>query len=122
MESLSTYLQIVKLDLSRDGSTVRNLLFESLTGPSVQDQHLLSQLADVIGARKSSVYAGAVRRSKLETEQKLVPIVSRLQRQSPHGQNVISNQWKIEAVGFFETEAISDVLKGHNNVFRVSFN
>ena len=58
---------------------------------------------------------------KLDEERKLVPLVSRLQRKSPEGQNIISTQWKVEAIGFFEPEVISDVLKGHNNVFKVSF-
>ena len=80
---------------------------------------MLSQLADAIGARKPSILTGACRRSKLESDQKLVPLVARLQRKSPEGMHVISTQWKVEAVGFFETDVISEVLKGHNHVYKV---
>ena len=121
MRSLSEFLNILKRDSTRDGVVVRKLLFESLTGSSVRDLNLLSQLAVAIGARKRSILAGACRRSKLETDHKLVPIVARLQRKSPEGKHVISTQWKLEVVGFFETDAISEVLKGHNHVYKVGY-
>ena len=110
---------MLKRDSSRNGVVARQLLFESLTGSSVRDANLLTELSKKICARQATIWTSAQSRSKIDNVQKLVPFVCRIQRKSPEGQNVISIEWKMKAVGFFELDAVSDVLKGHNNVLKV---
>ena len=110
---------MLKADLSRNGTITRHLLFLSVTGSSVRDRNMLSKLAGVLGTSKASITTGSHRRTKLDNDQELVPIVSRLHRKSPGGQNVISDEWMIQAYSFFETENVSDVVKGTNNVYKV---
>ena len=119
LSSIKDYLSILKPDLRRDVSLVKKLLFESLTGPKVRDNNLLSSLAAAIGGRKKSIIESSARRVKLELSTKMLPIVSRLIRKAPEGEKYISNQWKAEAYGFYESHLISDVIKGVNNVFKV---
>ena len=113
-------MSILKMDSSRDGVVARKCLFESLTGPSVREANMLSVLAEKIGARKGSILTSAKNREKVENDMKLVPFTSRLQRKPPEGHNVISTEWQVQAWGFFDSEVVSDVVKGHTNVHKVS--
>ena len=117
--SLKHYLNMLKSDFGRDVSVIKKLLFESLTGPMVRDNNLMTSLAEKIGARKNSIFNSALRRVKLEADNLVLPIVSRLQRKCPDGDRYISNQWKAEAYGLYESHLISDVIKGVNNVYKV---
>ena len=119
LSSIRDYLKILKPDLRRDVTLVRKLLYESLTGPKVRDNNLLSSLAEAIGARKNSIFDSSSRRVKLEINTKMLPIVSRLIRKAPEGEKYISNQWKAEAYSLYESHLLSDVIKGVNNVFKV---
>ena len=113
-------MAILKSDLSRDVGLVRKLVFESLAGPQIRENNLLTRLSEAIGGRRNSIFESADRRVKLETDSKMVPIVARLQRKRPEGGNSISNQWKVEAFGFYDSHVVSDVMKGVNNVHKVS--
>ena len=120
LKSIAEYHEMLKLDSSRNGFAARQLLFESLTGSSVRDSNLISELSGTIRVRKTTLLTSAKSRSKMDNDHhQLVPFVSRIQRKSPEGQNVISIEWKMKAVMFFELDAVSDVLKGHNNVHKV---
>ena len=119
LDSLKDYQDILKGDFSRNGVVARKCLYESLTGKSVRESGCLSALADVIGARKTSIYLSAKNREKLESDSKIVPFLSRLQRKPPVGQNIVSQEWQIKAWGFFDSEVVSEVVKGHNNVLKV---
>ena len=99
----------------------RKLFLEGITGSDVWENNFLSNLADYIGARKHSVIDSSKNRLKIENDQKLIPIISRLERKTPDGEKIISIEWKVKAVAFFETDEISEILKGHNNVFKVKF-
>ena len=121
LESLKQYYTILKQDSTREGIVARKLFLECITGSDVCNNNFLSHLADYMGARKHSVIDSSKNRLKVETNQKLIPIVTRLERKTPDGKKIISIEWKVKAVAFFETDEISDVLKGHNNVFKVKF-
>ena len=97
----------------------RKIILESITGSDVSENNFLTHLSEFMGVRKESVIEGSKNRSKIESMKKLIPIVSRLERKSPEGVKFISIEWKVKAVAFFETDEISEILKGHNNVFKV---
>ena len=119
LSSIKQYLNILKPDLGRDVTVIKKLIFESLTGPMVRDNNLMTSLAEKIGARRNSLYDSAAKRVKLESDNRVLPIISRLQRKSPEGDKYISNQWKAEAYALYEDHLISDVVKGVNNVHKV---
>ena len=119
MKSLTQYYEILKKDKTRDGSVSRKVFLDSITGEDVQSNNLLSKLAELIGVRKPTIRSSAKVRSKLDSDHKVIPIVTRMQRKSPQGKGFISTEWKLKAIGFYESDAISDVLKGHNNVYKV---
>ena len=89
--------------MNRDGIVARKLMYEVLTGPPVRGAKLLTVLSEKIGARKASILACAKNRTKMDSDHKLVPFVSRIQRKSPEGNKVISIEWKIRVVEFFES-------------------
>ena len=120
MNSLEKYYKLMKTDLSRSGALSRQMCLESLTGSDIQNNNLLKCLADRIGARKESVLNSAKRRVKMESDQKLIPIVTRMQRKKPEGDGFLTQEWILKAVQFYELDSTSDVLKGHCNVFKVS--
>ena len=99
----------------------RKLLLEGITGSDLRENNLLSQIAEYIGARKESILDSSKDRTTVENNHKLIPIVARLERKSPEGTNIISIEWKIKCVAFYETDGVSDILKGHNNVFKVNY-
>ena len=117
--SLRKYYSILKQNLSREGVLARKIILESITGSDVSENNFLTHLSEFMGVRKESVIEGSKNRSKIESMKKLIPIVSRLERKSPEGVKFISIEWKVKAVAFFETDEISEILKGHNNVFKV---
>ena len=119
LESIKKFYNILKQDHSRNGVVGRKFLLESASGADVCDKNLLSQLSEFMGARKQTVLDCAKSRNKLDDGQKLLPMLSRLQRKTPDGLGIISVEWKIHAVSFYEQDVISDIQKGHNNVHKV---
>ena len=117
--SLRKYYTILQTDLTRQGIVTRKLFLESVTGSDVCSQNLLSSIADYIGARKHSVIESSKQRKKIEKNAELTPIIQRLKRKNPEGTKIVSVVWEIKAVAFYESEELSDVCKGHHNVFKV---
>ena len=117
--SLKDYFEIIKCDLTRNAVVSRKVVLDSITGVTVRENNQLTNLAEFIGVRKPSVLISAKDRFNLESEQKLIPIVNRIQRKSPQGDSFLSTEWKLSAISFYENDAISDILKGHNNVHKV---
>ena len=75
-------------------------------------------MADTIGARLSTVTEEARKREVLEEKRTLIPYLNVLSRKSPEGARIVSDDEKYDVINFYESEIISDVLKGHNNVFK----
>ena len=121
LKSLKVYYEILKKDLTRDGVVSRKMFLESISGADVQSNQLLTSLAKLVGIRKRTLTASSNDRIKIESEQKLVPILTRIQRKSPEGVGFISLDWILKATTFYESDLISDILKGHNNVHKVKF-
>ena len=121
MHSIKDYLVLLKSDLGREAGLNKKILFESLAGLEIRENNLLTRLAEEIGARKNSLFESAMRRVQMESDSKVLPIVSRLQRKSPMGDKFISNQWKVEAFGLYDSHLVSDVVKGVTNVHKVHF-
>lgn len=119
LESLRKYYTILQTDLTRQGIVTRKLFLESVTGSDVCSQNLLSSIADYIGARKHSVIESSKHREKIEKNAELTPIIKRLKRKNPEGTKIVSVVWEIKAVAFYESAELSDVCKGHHNVFKV---
>ena len=121
MQSISDYLGILKQDSSRNGVVAKKCFYESVKGSTIRDNNMLSELADRIGARKGTLLASAKERLKMDDNKELVPFASRLRRKRPEGQKVVSTEWQIRAWEFYESEEISEVVKGHTNVMKVFF-
>ena len=109
----------MKQNQTREGILSRKLVLESITGSDICDNKFLSQIAEYVGARKGLVLDSSKKRAQTESNEKLLPFLSRLQRKRPEGENIISLEWQLQAVALYESEAISDVCKGHNNVVKV---
>ena len=56
-------------------------------------------------------------RLALEKKGELIPLVEKLARKSPEGDNIISTEWKIKAGQFYEL--VSEVVKGHHSTYKV---
>ena len=78
---------------------------------------MLSSIADYLGARKHSVIDSSKHREKVGKNAELTPIIRRLKRKNPEGTRLISVAWEIKVVAFYESAELSDVCKGHHNVF-----
>ena len=120
LKSLTVYYEILIKDQTREGVVARKMFLEGISGADVQSKQLLSSLAKLVGIRKNSILKSAKDRNKIECDQKLIPIVTRIQRKSPVGEGFISLDWILKAVSFYESDGISEVLKGHNNIFKVN--
>ena len=105
--SLKDYFEIIKCDLTRNAVVSRKVVLDSITGVTVRENNQLTNLAEFIGVRKPSVLISAKDRLNLESEQKLIPIVNRIQRKSPQGDSFLSTEWKLSAISFYENDAIS---------------
>ena len=121
LSSLRDYLDLIGGDETRDGKVARKMFFESLTGPAIRDGNLISQLASFLSARKNSMLDSAKCRKKLEDSKKLVPFINRLGRKPPEGEKVIPIDWKVKAARWYETDSVSDIIKGHNNIRKEKF-
>ena len=117
--SLKDYYQLVKADKSRTGTVVKKVFLESLCGPSVRDGNLLSLLASYIGARRNTLFNCSHNRVKMESDQELLPVMQRLARKPISGDHKISMEWELTLSSWFESDHISEPVKGHHNIFRV---
>ena len=117
LESVKDYYELVKSDLTRIGVVLKQVILECISGPTVRDANQLSQLSEVFCARKKTVYEMSKLRLSMEENQKLVPLVERLARKSPEGDKIITNEWKLKCVEFYETK--SEIVKGHHSMYKV---
>ena len=120
LSSICEYHKIVLGDLSKNGTLCRKVLYECITGPSVRDCSQLTMLADLLPARRKTVYASAKEREKLEETQQIRPFMDRLCRKPPTGDSVISPEWKLATGSFYELDCVSEIIKGHHKIFKVS--
>ena len=88
-----------------------------LSGPTVRDANQLPQLCEVFCTRKKTLYEMSKLRLSMEENQKLVPLVERLARKSPEDEKIITNEWKLKCVEFYETK--SEIVKGHHSMYKV---
>ena len=119
LDSIKDFYQIALKDLSRNGVTIRKIVLESTSGTKVKNSNQLSQLAEILGARRQTLVESSKMRNSEEENQRLKPLVERLGRKPPEGENVISLAWKIKAGRFFEQDNVSDIVKGHHCMYKV---
>ena len=120
LDSVRDYYQIALRDTSRNGITTRRVVLESITGAQIRNSNQLCKLAEFLGARRQTLSESSKLRSSAEEKQVLKPLVERLCRKPPDGEKVVSLAWKIAAGQFFEKDNISDIVKGHHCLYKVS--
>ena len=120
LKSIRGYYTLGLSDTSRNGVTVRKIILESVSGTVISKNGQLSQLANLLGARKSTVYECSKVRLALEEKGELIPLVEKLARKSPEGDKIISTEWKIKAGQFYEQ--VSEIVKGHHSMYKVRYN
>ena len=54
----------------------------------------------------------------MEDTQKIKPFLERLCRKPPSGDKVISPEWKLAAGKFYELDCVSDIVKGHHQIYK----
>ena len=118
LESIQEYYSIACSGSSRGAIATRKQVLLSVTGKSVRSSNQLASIAKAIGARKSTVALEAKKRILLEEQRNLIPYLDILSRKSPEGARIVTDYEKFEVISFYESENVSDVLKGHNNVLR----
>ena len=119
--SVRDYYQVALKDRSRNGVTMRKIVLESVSGSQIRSSCQLSQVAEVLGARKQTLFESSKMRVSAEEKRELKPLVERLGRKPPEGEKVVSLAWKIEAGQFFEQDSISNIVKGHHCMHKVCF-
>ena len=119
LDSIKDFYQIALKDLSRNGVTIRKIVLESTSGTKVKNSNQLSQLAEILGARRQTLVESSKMRNSEEENQRLKPLVERLGRKPPEGENVISLAWKIKAGRLFKQDNVSDIVKGHHCMYKV---
>ena len=102
--------------MTRNGIITRKIVLESVSGSNIRDANQLSMVADTIGARRKTLHASSAYRIRIEDNEKITPLVEKLARKSPEGDSVISYDWKLKAVNFYE--ANSEIIKGHHSVYK----
>jgi hypothetical protein len=121
LESIKEYYNLASKDSSRGAAATRKQVLISVTGTSVRSAKQLHVLAEQIGARPATVVNEANNRKQLEDKKKLIPYLDILGRKSPEGSRIVQDEEKMLVIDLYESEHISDVLKGHNNVERELF-
>ena len=116
LDSLKDYYQFALKDLTWNGIATRKVILESISGSALRENSQLSLAADVIGARKKSLYNASATRKSIEDNFKIIPLVEKLARKPPSGDGFVSDEWKLKAVLFYESK--SELIKGHNNLFK----
>ena len=120
-ESVKSYYQIARKDLSRNGTTMRKIVCESVSGSAIRNANQLNLLAESLGARRQTLFDMSKMRVLTDENENLVHLVEKIARKPPEGGKIISMEWKIKAGHFYEQENISDVIKGHHCVYKVCF-
>ena len=118
LDSIHDYYQIASSDNSRTVTATRKQILQSITGEPVRSANQLSILAKTIGARRSTVEHEAAIRKELEENKCIIPHFKLLARKKPEGVRFVSESEELDVVSFYESEVVSEVLKGHNNTFK----
>ena len=119
LESVKGYYKLGQSDSTRNGVAVRKIILESVSGTVIRKCGQLSHLANLLGARKKTMYECSKVRLALEEKGELIPLVEKLARKSPEGDKIISTEWKIKAGQFYEQ--VSEIVKGHHSMYKVGF-
>ena len=97
---------------------VKKIVLESCCGDEIKSSGLVKQLASFLGARRGTILECYQNRVKLKQQKDLAPVLERLARKPISGDRKISSEWKLTVAGWYESDTISEVIKGHNNVFK----
>ena len=96
---------------------MRKIVLEAVSGAQTRDNNQLTQLAEILGARRQFLSDMARERILIEENQVLAQLIDRIGRKSPEGEHVISKEWKMRAIQFYEQ--VSDIIKGHHSIYKV---
>ena len=72
---------------------MRKIVLEAVSGAQTRDNNQLTQLAEILGARRQFLSDMSRGRILIEENQVLGLLVDRIGRKSPEGENVISKEW-----------------------------
>ena len=117
LNSVTSFLEMAKVDRSRNGLAVRKVVLESVCGLEIRNAQQLTVLSQVLGIRKKTMFEMAKQRILTEDNQELAPLMEKLGRKPPEGEKYISPEWKLEAVHFFEEKSV--LVKGRHAIFKV---
>ena len=118
LSSLADYYKLACQNSSRSAEATKKQILLSITGVSVRSANQLGALACVLGARKPTVLSVASKRFLLEDKGSILPYLQVLDRKSPEGSKIVSVDEKLETILFYESDLVSEPLKGHNNVLK----
>ena len=118
LDSIAGFYKIVAKDSSRNGLVAKKILLQAVTGTLDQDCFQTYLLSEKLGARRQTLYSEFENRKILEKQQLLIPFIQMLRRKSPSGSKFVSEQTRYEIIAFYEDEEVSDILKGHNNIYK----
>ena len=118
LDGVAEFYSIMSKDKSRTGITARKLILQAVAGSKVRDSGQTGLVSDTLGARKRFFDTEVKKRMELEEHQKLRPIMDMLRRTSPHGGKYVTEATEMEVVGFYESDEQSEIMKGHNNIFK----
>ena len=121
LRSIKEYYNLAASGSSRESTATRKQILLAVTGRPVREAKQLNILADEIEARHATVVSEAKKRAELDEQQKLIPYLDVLGRKSPEGARIVTDEEKMKVIDFYESEIVSDVLKGHNNVMKEVF-
>ena len=119
LHSLRDYYQLIKSDSSRTGVILKKVFLESCCGEEIKSANLVKDLSDFLGARRSTLLECFRSRLRMLNEKELKPVMVRLARKPVTGEHKISLEWEIKVAEWYESQAVSEVVKGHNNIFKV---
>ena len=118
LDSIAGFYKIVAKDSSRNGLVAKKLLLQAVKGTLDQDCFQTYLLSEKLGARRQTLYSEFENRKILEKQQLLIPFIHMLRRKSPCGSKFVSEQTRYEIIAFYEDDEVSDILKGHNNIYK----
>ena len=119
LESVKDYYKLVQSDMTRNGIVMKKVILESVTGSVIRNACQLSQLADILGARLKTLYETSKVRFLVEENKEMTPLVEKLARKSPEGDKIISREWNLKGVHFYETN--SELIKGYHCMYKVGY-
>ena len=119
LASIRDYYGLIKNDITTEGVVIKKVILESCCGEEIVSLNLVKDLATFLGARRGTVMECSRSRIRLQKQSELLPVMERLARKPISGSRKITQEWKLIVAGWYESDTISEVVKGHNNVFKV---